>query len=121
MKSDQRACIAGIALALTMDKQVNSIYSFELSKYIMISGTITNQNVQIYDYSRSCHISGNSDYNGNFNLFDYGEHKHITLSVKSNKFDGYDYGSNYHFSGTINNNSVSFYDFETRKYYNFSC
>lgn len=121
MKSEQRACIAGIALALTMDKQVNSVYSFELSKYIMISGTITKQSVQIYDYSRSCHISGNSVRNSNFNLFDYGERKHITLNVKSNKFDGYDFGSRYHFSGTINNNSVIFYDFETRKYYNFSC
>ncbi len=121
MKSEQRACIAGIAVALSISKNVNSVYSFELSKFIMISGTITNKNIQIYDYSRSCHLSGNSDHNGNFNLFDYGEHKHITLNVKSNKFDGYDFGSRYHFSGTINNRSVSFYDYETSKYYNFSC
>ncbi len=121
MKSNQRACIAGIVTALKANKEINSIYSYELSKYIILSGTANNQNIQLYDYSRSCHLTGNGDSYGSFNLFDYGERKHITLNVKLNQFDGYDYGSRFHFSGTINNNSVSLYDYETRKFYSFSC
>lgn len=121
MKANQRACIASIVIALSTNKEISSVYSFELSKYIMLSGTATNQDVQLYDYSRSCYLTGNGDSHGNFDLFDYGESNFITLNVKLNQFDGYDFGSKYHFSGTISNNSVSLYDFETRKFYSYSC
>lgn len=121
MNSNQRACIAEIANAIITKKKITSIYSYELSTYISISGTADENNVNIFDYSRSCHISGRGDRCGKYNLFDYGLSKHITLTIKGDKFDGFDYTSNKHFSGTVRRNSVNLYDYETGKYYDFSC
>lgn len=121
LKANQRACIASIVIALSTNKEISSVYSYELSKYIMLSGSANNQDVQLYDYSRSCYLIGSGDSHGSFSLFDYGENKFITLNIKSDQFYGYDFGSKYHFSGTINNNSISLYDFKTKKFYSFSC
>lgn len=121
MNSNQRACVAGIANAIVNKKKINSIYSYELSTYISISGTINENNINVFDYSRSCHVSGRGSGQGKYNLFDYGFSKHITLNINNEKFDGFDYMSNKHFSGTVRGNSVSMYDYETGKYYDYSC
>lgn len=121
MNSNQRACIAGIANAIANKKRISNVYSYELSTFISISGTVSESTVNVFDYSRSCHISGHSNGNGQYSLFDYGLSKHITLNVKENKFDGFDYMSNRHFTETIHGNSVSLYDYETNSFYNFSC
>ena len=121
MNSNQRACIAEIANAIVNKKKITSVYSYELSSYISISGTADENNVNIFDYSRSCHILGRSNGQGKYNLFDYGLSKHITLNIKNEKFDGFDHMSNKHFSGTVRRNSVNLYDFDTCRYYDFSC
>ncbi len=121
MNSNQRACIAGIANAIINNKRINSVYSYEMKAYISVSGTVNGSNVNIFDYSRSCHISGCGNGQGEYSLFDYGLSKHITLNIKKEKFDGFDYMSNKHFSGTVRGNTVNLYDYETCKYYDFSC
>jgi hypothetical protein len=121
MNSNQRACIAGIANAIVNNKKINSVYSYELSTHISISGTVSASNINIFDHSRSCHISGSGNGEGKYSLFDYGLSKHITLNIKNEKFDGFDYMSNKHFSGTVCKNSVNLYDYETGRYYDFSC
>lgn len=121
MNSNQRACIAGIANAIINKKKITNVYSYEIATYISVSGTVNESNVNIFDYSRSCHISGRGDGHGKYNLFDYGLSKHITLTIKDDKYEGFDYMSNKHFSGTVRENSVNLYDYETNRFYDFSC
>lgn len=80
MIDNQRACIAVIAASLIHSKNITSVYSYGLGKYISVSGQINDKNVSVFDYSRSCHITGNGA-RGNYSLFDYGTSRHITLKI----------------------------------------
>ncbi len=120
MKSIQRANIAAIVISYVNNKPIQTVYSYELSKYISMSGSTDKNGISAYDYSRSCYISGNCTTQNKFSLYDYGESKYIELTIKGNRFEGYDYGSSMHFSGSITGGSVSLYDYQTGQYYNFS-
>ena len=120
MKSIQRANIAAIVISLKNNKPIESVYSYELSQYISMSGETSKNSIEAYDYSRNCFISGNCVTSNSYSLYDYGESRHIDLEITGNDFEGYDYGSNSYFSGTISGSSVSFYDYQTGQYYNFS-
>ena len=121
MKAKQRAAIAGIIVALVNNSQIKNVYSYELATHISLTGTAKNNHVNVYDYSRSCHISGNSSNGTQYSLYDYGTSYHVSLIINVRNITGYDYGSGYHFSCSVNGNSASFYDYETGQYYNYSC
>ena len=70
MIDNQRACIAAIAISLMHNKNVTSVYSYDLGKYISVSGQVNDKNVSVFDRSRSCHITGNGT-RGSYSLFDY--------------------------------------------------
>ena len=116
MKPETRAAMALVAIcrANSINKG-QSIYDHDISSYKRISGDITNNKVNLYDYDNSCHISGN-----NGNLYHYGNSSHISIKMDGNKFSGYDYDSSAHYSGTVTNKTASLYDYETSSYYNFS-
>jgi hypothetical protein len=100
-----RACVAYIVAGLS-GARGSSVYDFSQSKHISISGSVDSSSVDIYDYERSCHVSGSPD-----NLYDYGNSAHIQLTVEGSQFNGYDYASSKHFSGNVNGNSISVYDY----------
>ena len=121
MKAKQRAAIAGIIIALANDRQIKNIYSYDLATHIFLSGTVENNHVNIYDYSRSCYITGNSNNGKQYSLYDYGSSCHISITINGKSATGYDYGSGYHFSCSVNNRAASMYDYETGQHYNYSC
>ena len=121
MKANQRAAVAGIIMALINDNQIRTVYSYELASHISLSGTVKKNQVKVYDYSRSCHITGNSNDGRKYSLYDYGTSGHISITVNGKNASGYDYGKGYHFSCSVNRRSASFYDYETGQYYNYSC
>lgn len=121
MNARQRAAVAGIIIALVNDSRIQTVYSYESATYISLSGTVENNRVNVFDYSRSCHITGNSNNGKQYSLFDYGISRHINLTVNGKKVTGYDYGSGSHFSCSVNNRAASLYDYETGQYYNYSC
>ena len=120
MTDNQRACIAAIVASLIHKKTVSSVYSYDLGKYVSVSVQVNDTSVSVFDYSRSCHITGNGA-RGNYSLFDYGTSRHITFKIDEKKFNGYDYDCNSHYSGSINGNSVSIYDYNDSQYHNYSC
>lgn len=114
MNPNTRACIAYIVAGLSGTKG-SYVYDRKQSKHMSISGSVGPNNENVYDYGRSCHISGPPN-----NLYDYGNSAHIQLSVNGSQFNGYDYASRKHFSGNTNGNSVSIYDYETLSHYSYS-
>lgn len=120
MLSEQRAAIAAIVIAINSEKSIKSVYSYEKSKYISLSGSASANSISAYDYSRSCYISGNASSIFNYNLYDYGLSSHLNLKFDNGKFSGYDYNSGFHFTGTVKSLSVTLYDYQSSSYYNFS-
>jgi hypothetical protein len=108
MRPNTRACIAYIAGRLVTGRNASSVYDYSQSKHILVSGTVEESRIQIYDYDRGCHFSGNR--NGEkFSLYDYGDSHFVDLSLDGAKFKGYDYGTSSHFSGEVKGNSISIY------------
>jgi len=114
VNSNSRACIAYIAARLC-EATGSSVYDYSQSKHINISGNVDSKNVNVYNYDRSCHVSGAPS-----NLYDYGNSAHIQLNMNGSQFSGYDYHTRSHFSGNVNNTSVSIYDHGTSSHYNYS-
>lgn len=120
MNSGQRAAIAAIVIAVTTQQSVTSIYSYESSSYINVSGQANSKTIKVFDYGRSCYITGKASVPNKFSLFDYDVSAYCDLKIEGTKFKGYDYNSGSYFSGTVRSKSVSFYDFQTSSYYDFA-
>lgn len=120
MNSGQRAVIAAIVIAINSKSSITTIYSFEISHHISLSGSVNEKSISAYDYGRSCHINGSASSPNNFSLYDYGVSSHVNLKIDGDRFSGYDYNSGYHFSGMVRSKNVSFYDYQTCTNYNFT-
>lgn len=115
MNRHTRTCIAFVTVNIISGIKATSIYDYELSKHLNFSGTISESEVRIYDYERSCHFGGRLP-----SLFDYGRDVDILLQIDKTSFGGYDYGDDEHFNGHVSNGTISFYDFKECKYFNYS-
>ena len=115
MNNGTRACIAFIAGRIISSKIASHIYDYLKSRYINISGSVTNKNVNIYDYDRGCYFSGSIP-----SLFDYGTSSYVELKINGNKFSGFDYNDGHYFSGSVNGNSITLYDYGESKHFSFS-
>ncbi len=114
MKSDSRACVAYIAAGLC-GATSSYIYDYSKMTYRSINGNVDTNNINIFDYDRSCYVSGPPG-----NLYDYGNNAYINLSMSGPQFNGYDYHTGNHFNGNVNGRMISIYDYETSSYYNYS-
>lgn len=119
MKKGPRALIAFVAASIATGRRHSSIYDYGAGGYRQVSGTVTPNHVNIYDYNDSCYLSGSGGV-GALSLYHYGEGAHLTLNMQGNRFHGYDYGASCHFSGQVSGNSVSLYDYGEGGYFNYT-
>ena len=105
MNRHTRTCIAFVAGSVISGIKASSIYDYDRSRHLNFSGTLSESNVQIFDYERSCHFGGRLP-----SLFDYGRNIDILLHIDKTSFSGCDYGDDEHFSGHASNGSISLYD-----------
>lgn len=110
----KRRAICYISARLITGKNISSIFDYAHSAYFNYSGSIST-NINIYDYSRSCYLTGNQS-----NIFDYGTSQYVSLKLNGVQFSGYDYETGNYFNGRMNGNSISFFDYQDGSYYNFS-
>jgi hypothetical protein len=110
----KRRAISYIAARLITGKNSGFVYDYAHSSYFNYSGTVSSS-VSVYDYSRSCFLTGNTN-----SIYDYGTSQYISLKIEGNRFNGYDYETGSFFNGTVNGNSISFYDYADGSYYNFT-
>jgi hypothetical protein len=115
MEDSARAAIAYIAGRLVTGRQTSHVYDYGRGSHASLGGSVTNDRVQVYDYDRSCHISGRPA-----TLYDYGRSCHVQLKVAATgRFSGYDYGSSSHFNGRVSGRSISVYDYEMSSHFNY--
>ena len=97
------------------DSNANAVYDYSASQYFNFSGQAATNHVNVYDYGRSCYLTGSPN-----SLYDYGRGAYIQLKPESSgSFSGYDYGSSRYFSGKVSGRAISLYDYETGSYYRF--
>jgi hypothetical protein len=106
LNSNTRGCVAYIAAGLSGLTKVTSFYDHTENKPMNVSGTVTAEKIDAYDFDRSCHVSGSLD-----NLFDFGNQAHVQIIPNGEKFSGYDYASKFHFTGSVEKGVVSIYDY----------
>lgn len=115
MDDGTRADIAYIAGRLISRRQASSVFDYTKAKYVIISGTVNDNNISIFDHNRSCHIAGNVS-----SLFDYGRGAHLSLTINGQNFSGFDYSGGGHFAGTVNGTSITIFDYANSKNYIYS-
>ncbi len=112
MKEETRRAIASTAAARINKKSISSIYSYDQKKHTPVS---CDKDGDMYDYGSKAFVSKSGS-----DLFHYGTHAHINLSIDGDRFSGYDYDSKHHFVGNVNGSSIQIYDHGEHKYFNYS-
>lgn len=114
MDSGARSCIAFIAAKLISGRAGSYVFDYAESRYKSMGGIVEKDHINLFDYDRSCYVSGSSAQ-----LFDYGTASHIQLKISGQAFSGYDYKSSAHFSGSVSGGAISFYDYGQSQYFNY--
>jgi hypothetical protein len=121
MTDEKRKIVAFVAGILISRPTVppRSIYDYTLTKYFDVSWEMVDDKINVYDYDRGCHVTGN--LNGQeYSLYDYGDSAYTNLKINEpDKFEGYDYGTSSYFNGTVNGNAISLYDYQTAMYHEY--
>jgi len=115
MNPNTRACIAFVAGKVIGSSGGSHVYDYAQSRHLNVGGNVSQQNVNLYDYERSCHFTGKLPQ-----LYDHGTGFHVTLEIVGRVFKGYAYDSGTHFSGQVNGSSISIYDFGAGQHFNYS-
>jgi hypothetical protein len=110
-----RRAVAYVAGRLVTGSESGAVYDYSESRHVNFSGTVSDQNVNVYDYDEGCFVSGSPA-----SLYHYGDGQFIQLNVNGAQLSGYDYGSGQHFSGSVQANSVTVYDYEHGSYFNYA-
>ena len=120
MHSDSRYLVAYIAGRLIAGVDAASVYDFGAGKYRSLTGDVTPERINLYDFDRRCHING-SGRGRQFTLYDFGRSAHLNLKLESGgRFSGYEYDTGSHFNGSVNGRNVSLFDFAVGKHFSFS-
>lgn len=116
MDSNQRATVAFLCGCLKNDsKRFTSVYDYTQGTYVSCSYSNSGGNISIYDYRRSCYLTGRSS-----SFFDYGVSQYLAVNrINDNLFSVYDYHSSSYCSITCNGQFISLYDYSEGKYFSY--
>jgi hypothetical protein len=101
----KKRAVSYIAGRLISGSNSCSVFDPIHSAYFNYSGTVFN-NINIYDYTRSSYLTGDSN-----SIYDYGTGQYISLKIQGHQFSGYDYETCCYFKGSVNGNKINFYDY----------
>lgn len=118
MNSKRLASIAFIGKVLAKHNQNNNVYSYDSSEYYNYSLSSNGGTITIYDYNRSCYLSGTR--NGDrYTFFDYEISNYFTVDVGTTPYKVYDYATS-SFYNIYTQTGLSIYSFPESKYYQFT-
>ena len=118
MNTRLRATIAHVVARLSLGEARKSVYDYSQSKYVSFGGTVTTQQINVFDYDRQCYLTGQFSQ-GRYQLFDYEGKRHVQLEIAASAFKGFDYGSGRHFQGRVDRNTIQIFNYETGSYFNY--
>ena len=113
MNAPTRRAVAYI-VGRVSGSRATTVYDFDDAMHHHFSGTVNGAQVNIFDHSEACHITGNLPQ-----LFHHGNAMHLQLTIDGSNFRGYDYDSAMHFQGWVRGNQVSLYDMEHAQHFNY--
>lgn len=120
MRAERRRALAFVAGGLVGKSQGSSVYDYEAGAYFNFTGTLSKTNVNVFDYSRSCYVTGSGDGTGNMTLFDYCTSSYVQLRLDGSGFNGFDYETASYYSGIVAGRTITIYDYQTGSYYQFT-
>jgi hypothetical protein len=115
MNQETRRAVAYIAARLAGQRDSGVVYDYDARRHFNFSGHVEPGNIQVYDYSCRCHISGTQQ-----SLYHFGNRRHLTIDPRGANFTGYDYASRRFYSGHVAGALVSIYDHGTGRHHNYS-
>lgn len=116
MTDEKRRCFAFLyASILRPTKSYHNVYDFQTSQYYFYAViNRTNDNIMVFDYSRSGYMGGIIS-----NLYDYVSASYVSIQRVSPVLYGYDYEKGSPIQGEMGSNTVSIYDYETGMSYEY--
>jgi len=115
-----RAVVAYVASRLISRAESSFLFDFSARGHRSMGGTVSEDCVNVYDYSENCQMTGHSS-NGRFQLFHCGERVHLSLEIAGASFRGFDHSAGLQFSGTVNGPRVSIHDQADLQRYDYWC
>lgn len=121
MDSSQRASIAFLCGCIhnenskSKNQNYSSIFDFSTDRNITFSVTSHSSYINIFDYDRSCYISGRYP-----TFFDYGVSQYFTINrINDNTYSIFDYKTNSYLTVTCSSHSITIFDYEVSNYFTY--
>ena len=118
MKVNTRAVIAYIAGRLITDRAAKSVYDYTSEVTSSFSGTVTSEEIDVFDETEGCSITGKPE-GSKFSLLHHGDGNTLDLEIKGVLYEGFDTADGNHFNGNVKKDTVSLYDYSDGYYYTY--
>lgn len=64
MLTGTRACVAYACARLVSGRSTSAVFDYSQSKHVLISGTVNDRSVNVYDHDRECFMTGSRSGSG---------------------------------------------------------
>ena len=115
MTNETRRCVAVIAYMMIVGRGACSVFDYTLGGYYNMGCTFSGNYISLFDYRRSCYISGYLP-----NLVEYSTASYIDPGGRANTGGCYAYHTASYLNVTINGSSVTIFDYQMSRYYMYS-
>lgn len=109
MDSPVLRAVATIAASLINKTTYRTVYDEHAKKHFSLGADIREDRLRVYERETHTDIVGAPQHEG-YALYNYGTHKHISLTLQDHHFSGYDFASGKHFEGEVHGSTVVIYD-----------
>ena len=117
MDMSQRATVAFLCACLQgrTGSTHSSIYDYAQGTFVSCSYTNNGGNVSVFDYRRSCYLSGHFP-----SFYDYGVSRYVSLTrVNDNLYNVFDFNTSSNMSVTCHGKQVTVFDYQIGQYFNY--
>lgn len=117
METAQRATVAFLCGYLN-DRSGSShsgIYDFAQGIFVPCSYTNIGGNVSVFDYKRSCYLSGRFP-----SFYDYGVYQYVSITqINDNLYNVFDFNTSLNLSVTCRGGHITVFDYQKGQYFNY--
>ena len=119
MNINTRAVVAYIAARHVTGQGTSSIRDTQKGEYLMITGSLGAEQVNIHDHQVRCQITG-TRRDGRYELMHHGNGAQIAIEFEGPSFRGRDEASGSDFEGEVQGRSIHVFDAGENKAFDYS-